>query len=152
MQVSSWWVFTTTVIEPTWTESYQACENRIDSSLRTLKELCKKQKISLVRSVKHCQSHILCPTFPLTNTRGHDLRANTHNFQLPPRDDKCFVLRLLFGSLAMHLDDDGQNYNNNAFVSVIYYNSNVDFAHLYRAAVCQPYVIVNKRILLNAMK
>ena len=55
----------------------------------------------LLRSVIQCKTHVLRSVFPPSNIRCHDLRPRPHDFQLPPKDDKNFIPRILFRSLML---------------------------------------------------
>ena len=53
----------------------------------------------LFRAVRSNPSHALHALLPATQSHGHNLRPRPHNFQLPNKDDKNFVTRLLFKNI-----------------------------------------------------
>ena len=48
----------------------------------------------LIKSIEGNQDHMLCQPFPPTLKRHYFLRPQTHNFELPTKDDTSFISHL----------------------------------------------------------
>ena len=53
-------------------------------------------EVSLLRAVGNCPNHVLHSIYPPIAERPYGLRPRPHEYQLPERDDRNFINRVLF--------------------------------------------------------
>ena len=97
----SWWGFTSSAVR-----------SQIEAFLRRSKKLCYCNKdcpdsesladsadICLFKNVKSNPFHVLHPLLPPLRTHHHTLRKRPHNFELPQKDNRNFLNRMLFKNM-----------------------------------------------------
>jgi hypothetical protein len=62
----------------------------------TADELSRRADDTLFRAITSDCHHVLHALLPVIRSHGHNLRPRTHNYALPPKDDRNFVPRLLY--------------------------------------------------------
>ena len=62
----------------------------------TSSEKVSAAEVSLLRAVGNCPNHVLRSIFPPVVERTYDRRPRPHDYQLPQRDDRNFINRVLF--------------------------------------------------------
>ena len=62
----------------------------------TAEELSSCADTTLFKAVTSDQYHVLYGLLPATRTHGHNLRPRAHHFELPVKDDRNFLPRMLY--------------------------------------------------------
>src|SRR5688572_26497710 len=94
----------------------------------------------LLQAVVWNDSHVLRGLFPPKNSRRPGLRARMHNFDLPCKDDKNYVSRVLY----KHINRVPKATNNKTTLFTLSIFSIVLYlVSMFQVAVCQP-VLQNK--------
>jgi len=62
----------------------------------TASEKVSAAEVSLLRAIGNCPKHVLRSIYPPIVERTSDLRPRPHDYQLPERDDRNFINRVLF--------------------------------------------------------
>jgi len=72
----------------------------LSESAPNMPEMVYAAEDGLLRAVGQNTSHVLRSLFPPTITRRPGLRPRPHDFELPPKDDKNFIPRILYKTLS----------------------------------------------------